>query len=105
LTPDKRNYVVNFLITLDAFTGDARERRDFVRAASLGKFVSGIYWAGSAEAVAGNLVDVLNTHGFLVESPNYHALARLFVYCLDYPLVGEEDARQLAILPAIPYPQ
>ena len=98
ITTDERNYLVNFLITLDAFTSDARSRREFVRGASLGKFVGGIDWAGSPSAVAGNLVDVLNTHGFLVESPSYHALAKLLVYCLDYPSVGEEDVRYLATL-------
>ncbi|MHC1767226.1 MAG: trypsin-like peptidase domain-containing protein [Verrucomicrobiia bacterium] len=98
LDSSDRNKVVAFVSTLDAFTGDARDRRDFVRAAGLGKFVGGINWAGPPNAVAGNLVDVLNSHGFLVENPNYHALARLLIYCLDYPLVGAEDANYLATL-------
>jgi V8-like Glu-specific endopeptidase len=98
LSTDERNGLVKFLTSLDAFTGEARGRSDFVRSAGLSKFVPGIAWAGPPITVAGNLVDVLNTHGFLVENPNYHALAKLLVYCLDYPLVGTEDVKNLATL-------
>lgn len=98
LSPSERNKVVQILTTLDAFTGDARDRRDFVRSAGLGQFVAGIAWAGAAGPVAGNLVDVLNVHGFLQENPNYHALARLLVYSLDYPQLGAGEVTYLATL-------
>jgi V8-like Glu-specific endopeptidase len=97
LDPSERNKVVAILKDLEAFSGDARGRRGFVQAAGLGKVVD-INWDGSPGAVTSDLVDVLNHHGFLVESPNYHAVARLLVYCLSYPNVGLEDSTYLASL-------
>ncbi len=96
-TPD-RNKVVALLTQLGTMAGGPRDRRSFVQGAGLAMFIPLIQWEGNDAAVAGNLVDSLNSYGFLIDSPNYHALAKLFAYCLDNQLVGLEDAQYLASL-------
>ena len=105
LETEDRNKVVKFLSNLDAFKYGPRDRVEFISAAGLGQFIAGKNWDGAPGVVAGALVDELNRHGTLQktvhdkpEDTSYHALGKLFVYCLDYPSVGEEDAKCLATL-------
>lgn len=76
--------------------GTTRDRRVLLENADLHKFLPGLDLNGIPRTVAGSIVNKLETHGFLAERPNYHALGALLSYLLTLGELSQDDSKFVA---------
>jgi|GEM_PF-2066749 len=96
LQVDERVKLNNIVSGLYDWEEGTRGRRFFVTNAGLSKFLAGIDLGGAPRVSAGVLLQRLETHGFLPERPNYHALGALLSYTLELGDAPPDDLNYMA---------